>query len=551
MPKATKKSHRVPDTYANEDQEELSNIQEASSDNELQEDYNNLNESSSDDPDVSFNPQPSTIHKIKEVPHMNMYMPYIEGPAMDWTVNDGLYNRFLKWKLKCENILECELAMLPEARKCKKVIAWSGDFGLDQYISWNLPNEDLSLEIIWKKYEEFCKPQANELRARFDLLTSFRQADMSVDEWYNAVQTQVALSKYPPETAQILQRDIFWFFRKDESFVSKTLNEGHVELNKFPASKVRQMAKKLKSSQSTARHIKKMSREPQATQINLLRHQRTELPPTKSQRKQNKRFKQRQPPNKKYPEDQYRERKPQTKERFYKNSQEHTSSENRCTKCGDSSHIEGFRCPASRFQCKYCHKYGHFSKLCFKENGSEHKKNIRRPKAHQLMVGTASAISDQSDASYSSSEDSFYLQIQDKSAKDNTKKDQPQYLVTNIEYKLKPHRRRTKFLRAKIDTCSNVNVIPISVYKLIYKDQDCTKLEPSNKVAVKTYNTEKIKIVGSCKMFVVNPDTKLLQEVTFHVTSHEGSVILSYATSIALGLIHPIPIWMRFQKKAV
>ena len=79
--------------------------------------------------------------------------------------------------------------MLPETRKCKKVIAWSGDFGLDQYISWNLPNEDLTLEVIWKIFEEFCKLQTNELRAKFDLLTSFRQADMSVDEWYNAVQT--------------------------------------------------------------------------------------------------------------------------------------------------------------------------------------------------------------------------------------------------------------------------------------------------------------------------------------------------------------------------
>ena len=65
-------------------------------------------------------------------------MPYIEGPKMDWAVNDTLYHRFLKSKLKCENVLECELAILPETRKCKKVIAWSGDFGLDQYISWNL-----------------------------------------------------------------------------------------------------------------------------------------------------------------------------------------------------------------------------------------------------------------------------------------------------------------------------------------------------------------------------------------------------------------------------
>ena len=101
-------------------------------------------------------------------------MPYIVGPDMDWTVNDGLYNRFLKWKLKCENILECELAILPEARKCKKVLAWSGDFSLDQYTSWNLPNEELSLEIIWKKIEEFCKPQANESKSKVWLINKLQ-----------------------------------------------------------------------------------------------------------------------------------------------------------------------------------------------------------------------------------------------------------------------------------------------------------------------------------------------------------------------------------------
>ena len=81
--------------------------------------------------------------------------------------------------------------MLPEARKCKNVIAWSGDFGLDQYVSLCFSQEELSLEIIWKKFEEFCKPQTNELKARFDLLTSFCWGEMSVDEWFNAVQNQV------------------------------------------------------------------------------------------------------------------------------------------------------------------------------------------------------------------------------------------------------------------------------------------------------------------------------------------------------------------------
>ena len=119
------------------------------------------------------------------------------------------FQDFLKWKLKCKNILECELALLAEKRKCKKLIAWSGNFGIDQYVSWNLTNEKLILNVIWKKIEEFCKPQFNEVRGRFDLLMSLRQGERSVDEWYNTIQTQGALAKYPQGTAKILHRDIF------------------------------------------------------------------------------------------------------------------------------------------------------------------------------------------------------------------------------------------------------------------------------------------------------------------------------------------------------
>ena len=150
------------------------------------------------DPEVSFHqfrpPQPVT----------SMFMPYIEGPKMDWTVNDGLYHRFLKWCLECENILECKLAALPEWQQCKKVIAWCEDFGMDQYVSWCLPTEELNLDTIWGKFEEFCKPQMNEVRAHFDLLTCFRQGNRSVDEWYNVVQGQVNLAKYPPRNSQNL-----------------------------------------------------------------------------------------------------------------------------------------------------------------------------------------------------------------------------------------------------------------------------------------------------------------------------------------------------------
>ena len=84
------------------------------------------------------------------------------------------------------------------------------------------------------------------------------------------VQAQVNLAKYPPKTAKIMQRDIFWFFLRDEDFVSKTISDGSVDLEKFPASKGRQFAKKLESSKSTAHHIKQVASDPQAAQINLL-----------------------------------------------------------------------------------------------------------------------------------------------------------------------------------------------------------------------------------------------------------------------------------------
>ena len=114
------------------------------------------------DPEVSFHPhhplQPSTSQMRQPQPAAGMYMPYIEGPCMDWTVNDGLYHRFLKWHLKRKNILECKLVALPECQQCKKVIAWNSDCRMDQYVSWNLSSDELTLEKLWRKYEDYCKP---------------------------------------------------------------------------------------------------------------------------------------------------------------------------------------------------------------------------------------------------------------------------------------------------------------------------------------------------------------------------------------------------------
>ena len=37
----------------------------------------------------------------------------------------------------------------------QKVIAWSRVFGMDQYVSWGVPTDQLTLEIIWARFGDF------------------------------------------------------------------------------------------------------------------------------------------------------------------------------------------------------------------------------------------------------------------------------------------------------------------------------------------------------------------------------------------------------------
>ena len=91
-----------------------------------------------------------------------------------------------------------------------------------------------------------------------------------------------------------------------------------------------------------------MSSDPQATQANLLRHQRTELPPNKAQRKQFKKNKFRPKSmgysNEDHHQTPYKKNEYKNKKKF--NPRELLQSEGRCHKCGDCKHIEGFQCSA-------------------------------------------------------------------------------------------------------------------------------------------------------------------------------------------------------------
>ena len=153
------------------------------------------------------------------------------------------------------------------------------------------------------------------------------------------------------------------------------------------------------------------------------------------------------------------------------------NSDDRGHKCGDSKHREGFQCSACKYQCRNCHKFGHFSSLCYKKQESYKKTSSRSPTAHQLRIGTTyvpdELICSQSDDN-TSSDESFCLQMKLQAKQADTNVPAPQHLITNLEVKVKPHRTKAKFLCARLDTCADVYIMPCSVYKLLFKDPDCT-----------------------------------------------------------------------------
>ena len=132
----------------------------------------------------------------------------------------------------------------------------------------------------------------------------------------------------------------------------------------------------------------------------------------------------------------------------------------------------------------------------------------RRLKAHQLQGGAVyakgSASYDHSDED-STSEDSFCLQVKIKCKQDKEQKvPRPTHLITNLAYRLKPNNTRNLYMRARLDTCTDVNLMPASMYQLVFNDAKVQKLAPS-KLQVGTYTTDTVKIVGSCTFYPCKP----------------------------------------------
>ena len=60
-----------------------------------------------------------------------------------------------------------------------------------------------------------------------------------------------------------------------------------------------------------------------------------------------------------------------------------------------------------------------------------------------------------------------------------------------------------------------------------------------SKLQIGTYTNDRVKIVGTCKLYLVHLDTKKLLETIFCVANNDGCMLLSCNSTLALDLIQP------------
>ena len=99
-----------------------------------------------------------------------------------------------------------------------------------------------------------------------------------------------------------------------------------------------------------------------------------------------------------------------------------------------------------------------------------------------------------------------------------------------------------------MDSCTDVNIMPASVYKLVFRDPNLEKLVPS-KLQIGTYTNDTVKILGTSKLYLLHPDTTKLLETAFYVANNDSSMLLSCNSTLALDLINLGQGWIIYHTK--
>ena len=171
---------------------------------------------------------------------------------MDWSPGPDLRTRFKRFCQKCELLLDGPLKSRDSTQKCKYVLLWSGDHGLDLFNTWTLTtDQQKDLKEYWTRFEDHVKPQVNHILNRY-YLRSLKQNNRPLDAFLTEARLLIQSSGYPQELHDELMRDTLVFGTDSEDVRRKCISRG----NELTFTKAKEIAR---TEEATQMQLKAMS----------------------------------------------------------------------------------------------------------------------------------------------------------------------------------------------------------------------------------------------------------------------------------------------------
>ena len=297
------------------------------------------------------------------------------GPRMDWTQDNGLYNRYRMWKEKMIAFFHGPLAAVAEENKVHYFTIFGGDFLISKMKLWrsegklrdravgDAAKNDNKIKTYWDLIEEAVKPMQNQLLAVVELKLLF-QGNLSLDEFY--------------ERARELCEDAGFTGAGFDRMLRDTILGG------LSDTQLRDKITRKANNEMTIADVMKIARAEVSTRLAMAAMSIDNKPSVHYMSYDKKHKKGKKPPRGHHPSSQGSHQSGKSNQM----QSQVTSGKDTCYRCGKGRHQANQKCGAIDSTCNNCGKKGHYARVCLSQSKEQSGKGTRPkvPKANLVQV---------------------------------------------------------------------------------------------------------------------------------------------------------------------
>ena len=269
-----------------------------------------------------------------------------DGPKMDWTMDNKIYDRYLIWKSDVELIFSSALIDSSPLQKSSYLRLWMGkeakpllqkwistkkiDLSTEEEAAKKKPNfNNLSngfiIQTYWDLLEEELKPKGNKILSILELLSDrSKQGSKPLNEWLSYVFNLVEVCGYGDSKKRII-RDILIKGCASDKARESIIRRGD-KIKHSEVIEILQTEDATSSTYETLKELDSASRQTQPVTVHYASYEKSKKP---------------------------------------KQNSNSNDSSSQCFRCGQPFSKEHLKvCKAQNVHCNECGKHGHFQIVC-------------------------------------------------------------------------------------------------------------------------------------------------------------------------------------------